>query len=109
MIKENLICKDVNALQVKTIKSKMINQIEKWKYQDPIDPDWSEIIGYYNDTSSIKTWKMIIFRYSKGVNKRLYIIDNVSYFCCIEMYTKDHYTETDIIIETSKIPQLFLD
>lgn len=29
MIKENLICKDVNALQVKTIKSKMINQIER--------------------------------------------------------------------------------
>lgn len=109
MIKENLICKDANALQIKTIKAKMVNQIERWKYSDPIDPDWSEIIGYYNDTTSSKIWKMIIFKYNKGANKRLYIIDNVSYFLCVGMYNQENYSNLDILIETGKIPQLFID
>jgi len=109
MFKENLICKDVNALQVKTIKAKMVNQIERWKYSDPIDPDWSEIIGYYIDTSHTKLWKNIIFKYSKGIKSKLFVIDNVSYFCCVGMFHQENYTEVDIIIETNKIPQLFID
>lgn len=105
MIKENLIVKDTSVLQVKTIKIKMLNQIERWKYSEPIDPDWSEIMGYYNDASSNKLWKMIIFRYSKGMNKKLFIIDNVSYFLCIDR----NCTEKYITDETNKIPQLFVD
>lgn len=105
MVKQMLIAKEKSAFEVKTIKKKMVEQVSYWNYSEEVDQDWCEILGWYADNSSgIKTWNMILFKYSKNRKERLYKCDKESFFSCCGYKEKEPMEK-----EFAKLSQLFLD
>ena len=105
-VKNILVAKDTNVFQIKTIKQKFVNQLERWQSDNKIDKDWCEVLGYYNNLTGIKSWKMVVFKY-KG---RLYHIEHFTFFYCMG-YDTNNINILNSVVENefSKFPQLFVE